>query len=55
MNLESINSSLFDKILSGVEHIGFLFITKKHYWIIDWEAHFNLGQKKFGAVLEQQS
>lgn len=29
MNLESINSSLFDKILSGVEHIGFFVHNKK--------------------------
>ncbi|MFS8057150.1 hypothetical protein QD357_30780 [Rhizobium sp. BR 317] len=46
MNLEQISSDLREGILKREECIGFFVHSSSYYWIIDWEAHFNLDQAK---------
>ena len=54
MNLEAIDQDLRDKILEHSECIGFFVYLENYLWIIDWEAHFNLDQKKnFDAHLKR--
>lgn len=46
MNLAQINDELRESILMREECIGFIVHSGNYYWIIDWEAHFNLDQAK---------
>lgn len=52
--MDLINTSLRKQILKGEECIGFIVFKGSYFWIIDWEAHFNLDQKKnFDAALKK--
>lgn len=54
MNLAQIDQVLRDSILKRENCIGFFVYSGDYFWIIDWEAHFNLDQKKnFDAHLKR--
>lgn len=54
MKLAHINQDLRNSILERQYCIGFFVYLGAYYWIIDWEAHFNLDQKKnFDAHLKR--
>lgn len=46
MNLNQIDSSLRDFILSREKGIAFFVFEGAYYWLIDWREHFNLNQMK---------
>ena len=46
MNSDQITSELRKGILEREECIGFFVHSGNYYWIVDWEAHFNLDQAK---------
>lgn len=52
MNLVEIDKGLREGIVKREDCVGFFVCDGSYYWIIDWEAHFNLDQKKnFDAAL----
>lgn len=55
MNLDKIDRQLRDVIIERKECIGFFVHFDSYYWIIDWEAHFNIDQKKnYDAALRHK-
>ena len=46
MILTTINEDTRQYLYKGTDAIAFFVFNNQYYWIIDWEAHFNLNHKK---------
>lgn len=46
MNLDQINDDQATRLIEGHDRLGFFVFDGAYYWIIDWEAHFNLDHGK---------
>ncbi|MDZ7923661.1 MAG: hypothetical protein U5M23_06295 [Marinagarivorans sp.] len=54
MNLDPLNNELIESLKSWRDCFAYIVYKKKSYWILDWESHFNLDQRKnFKASLSK--
>lgn len=54
MNLDPFNNELIESLQDWRDCFAYVVHNRKSYWILDWEAHFNLDQlKNFQASLRK--